>query len=183
MPPRRVICLHSTFGLTDGVQEFAGLLRAEGWVVDVPDFYDGLTFDDAAAGVAHRDAIGYRELFRRVAHLPVQGAALVGFSLGASFAQRLCRPGVRLVSLVGALDPLPPDKPWCGVDVQLHQLADDPWVDADDVQTFRCAVAAAGAMFDHFINPGSGHLFTEPSQPEYDRDLTELTVDRIVSAF
>lgn len=178
----RVILLHSAFGLTDGVRDFAGLLRAEGCTVEVPDFYDGLTFDASAAGVAYRDRIGYRALFARVAHLPVRGAALVGFSLGASFAQRLCRAGVRLVSLVGALDPLPPDATWCGVDVQLHQLAEDPWVDAEDVATFRGAVAATGAMFDHFVTPGAGHLFTEPSQPEYDRDLTELTIDRIVAA-
>ncbi|WP_432559461.1 dienelactone hydrolase family protein [Granulicoccus sp. GXG6511] len=178
----RVIVLHSAFGLTDGVQEFAGLLRAEGCTVQVPDFYDGLTFETVTQGVAHRDEVGYRELYARVADLPVDGAALVGFSLGASFAQRLCRPGVRLVSLVAALDPLPPDKLWCGVDVQLHQLAEDPWVDDEDVPAFRAAVAAAGAMFDHFVTPGAGHLFTEPSQPEYDRDLTELTVDRIVAA-
>lgn len=180
--PGRVICLHSAFGLTDGVRDFAGLLRAEGCTVEVPDFYDGRTFETVAEGVAYRDEIGYRTLFRRVADLAVGNAALVGFSLGASFAQRLCRPGVRLVSLVGALDPLPPDTEWCGVDVQLHQLAEDPWVDAEDVPVFRGAVAATGAMFDHFVTPGVGHLFTEPSQPEYDRDLTELTVDRIIAA-
>lgn len=133
----RVVCLHSAFGLTEGVHEFADLLRAEGCEVVTPDFYAGLTFDTVAEGVAHRDEIGYRELYARVADLDVEGAVLVGFSLGASFAQRLAGPGVRLVALIGSLDPLRPGDPWCGVDVQLHQLADDPWVDDEDVPAFR----------------------------------------------
>ncbi|MDO5498740.1 MAG: alpha/beta fold hydrolase [Propionibacteriaceae bacterium] len=178
----RVICLHSALGLTAGVLEFADLLRAEGCTVEAPDFYDGLTFTSSAEGTAYRDEIGYPRLLERVADLQVEGAALVGFSLGGSLAQRLCRPGVRLVSLVSALDPLPPGRRWCGVDVQLHQRADEPRVDDDGVAAFRAAVAAEGAMFDHFVLPGSGRLFTEPSQPEYDRDLTELTVDRIIAA-
>lgn len=180
--PGRVICLHSAIGLTEGVEQFADLLRVEGCHVDVPDFYDGATFDTAADGAAHRDTIGYRELFRRVADLDIDDAALIGFSLGASFAQRLCRVGVRLVCLIGALDPHPADRIWCGVDVQLHHLAEDPWVDDEDIIDFRNAVGATGAMFDHYSTPGSGHLFTEPSQPEYDRDLTELTIDRIIAA-
>lgn len=177
----RVVCLHSAFGLTEGVHEFADLLRAEGCEVVTPDFYAGLTFDTVAEGVAHRDEIGYRELYARVADLDVEGAVLVGFSLGASFAQRLAGPGVRLVALIGSLDPLRPGDPWCGVDVQLHQLADDPWVDDEDVPAFRGAVQESGAMFEHFITPGEGHLFTEHNQREYDRELTELTVDRIVA--
>lgn len=177
----RVIVLHSALGLTESVREFADLLDAEGCEIQTPDYYEGLTFETAAEAVRHRDTIGYKELFARVQDLDVVGATLVGFSLGASLAQRLCRPGVRLVSLVGALDPWPPGKEWCGVDVQLHQLAEDPWVDAEDVPVFRAAVAAAGAMFEHCVSPGAGHLFTERTQPEYDRELTELTVDRIVA--
>lgn len=178
----RVILLHSAFGLTEGVHEFADLLGAEGCDVEMIDFYDGRTFDTVADGIAHRDAVGYKNLFARIADIGVEGAALVGFSLGASFAQRLCAPGVRLVVLIGSLDPLRPGDPWCGVDVQLHQLEDDPWVDAADVPSFRSAVEESGAMFEHFVAPGAGHLFTEHSQPEYDRELTERTIDRIVQA-
>lgn len=178
----RVIVLHSAFGLTEGVGEFAELLAAEGCLVEIPDYYRGLTFHTVAEAVAHRDEVGYRQLFARVADLDVEGAALVGFSLGASFAQRLCTPGVRLVSLIGNLDPWRRDDPWCGVDVQLHQFRDDPWVDAADVPAFRAAVETSGAMFDHFVSPGEGHLFTEHCQPEYDRELTERTIDRIAAA-
>lgn len=177
----KVVCLHSAFGLTEGVLEFADLLRAEGCEVTTPDFYAGRSFDNVADGVAHRDEVGYRELLARVAEADVDGAVLIGFSLGASFAQRLARPGVRLVALIGSLDPLPPEKLWCGVDVQLHQYADDPWVDDEDVPPFRLAVEGSGAMFEHFVTPGDGHLFTERTQREYDRELTELTVDRIVA--
>src|SRR5690606_20927139 len=117
----RVIVLHSALGLTRGVREFAELLRAQGCEVSVPDYYEGRTFTTADEGVAHRDAVGCRQLFARVRDLDVGGAVLVGFSLGASFVQRLARPGVRLAVLVGSLDPLREE--WPGVDVQLHRLA------------------------------------------------------------
>lgn len=178
----RAVVLHSALGLTDGVREFADLLRAEGCAVEAPDYYAGHTFDTVADGVAHRDEIGFKELLARVRDVDVEGAALIGFSLGGAFAQRLCRPGVRLVSLIGSLDPLPPGKEWCGVDVQLHQFAEDVWVDTEDVPGFRAAVEATGAMFEHCVSPGSGHLFTEHALPEYDRELTETTVDRIMAA-
>lgn len=177
----KVVLLHSALGLTNGMHSLAELLCFRGCAVEMPDYYAGRTFPTTAAGVAHRDQVGYRTLLARVSELDVDRAALVGFSLGASFAQRLARPGVRLVALVGSVDPLPPGKAWCGVDAQLHQYAEDSWVEEDDVLGFAAAVTKSGARFDRFVAPGSGHLFTEPSQAEYDRGLTGLTVDRILA--
>jgi hypothetical protein len=175
----RVIVLHSALGLTRGVREFAELLRAQGCEVSVPDYYEGRTFTTTDEGVAHRDAVGYRQLFARVRDLDVDGAVLVGFSLGASFVQRLARPGVRLAVLVGSLDPLREE--WPGVDVQLHRLAGDAWVDEELVGPFGAAVAASGATFEDVVSPGGGHLFTEPDLPEHDAALTALTVERILA--
>lgn len=177
--PCRVIVLHSALGLTRGVREFADLLRAQGCEVSVPDYYEGRTFPGVAEGVAHRDEVGYRQLFARVRDLDVDGAVLVGFSLGASFVQRLARPGVRLAVLVGSLDPLREE--WPGVDVQLHRLAGDEWVHEALVGTFGAAVRDSGARFEDVVSPGDGHLFTEPDLPEHDAALTARTVERILA--
>lgn len=175
----RVIVLHSALGLTQGVRDFAELLRQQGCQVSAPDYYEGRTFASTTEGVAHRDTVGYRQLFGRVRDLDVDGAVLVGFSLGASFVQRLARPGVRLAVLVGSLDPLREE--WPGVDVQLHRLAQDEWVDEELVGPFGAAVRESGATFEDFVSPGAGHLFTEPDLPEHDAALTSLTVERILA--
>lgn len=140
----RVVLLHSALGLTDGVHAFGELLRTRGCAVETPDYYAGRTFGTTAAGIAHRDEVGYRNLLARISGLDLEGAALVGFSLGASFAQRLARPGVRLVALVGSVDPWPSGRGWCGVDVQLHQYAEDSWVTEADVLDLAAAVERSG---------------------------------------
>jgi hypothetical protein len=40
-------------------------LRADGHDVHLPDLYEGKTFDDLDAGIAHADEIGFKEILKR----------------------------------------------------------------------------------------------------------------------
>ncbi len=177
-----VTVLHTALGLTDGTRRFAEqIAEAAGGALTLPDFHEGQVFDTVDAAMAHLEQVGYKELFARLDGLDVTGQLLVGASLGASFAQRLVAHGAapsRLV-LVGALNPHQPQRPWPGVDTQLHHFTDDPFVDDDLIAPLADAVRASGAEFRHFPTEGPGHLCFEPSQPEYDADLTARTVARI----
>ncbi len=55
------------------------------------------------------------------------------------------------------------------VPVQVHYAAEDPWVEAEEVEALSDAVGLAGAAFEEHTYPGSGHLFADPDLPEYDR--------------
>ncbi|MBA3616483.1 MAG: dienelactone hydrolase family protein [Rubrobacteraceae bacterium] len=59
---------------------------------------------------------------------------------------------------------------WPGaVPVQVHYAAEDPWVEAEEVEALSDAVGLAGAAFEEHTYPGSGHLFADLDLPEYDR--------------
>lgn len=184
----RLLLLHSAMGLRPAVTALADELRARGHEVTVPDYYEGAVFDDAAAGVAHRDAVGTRVLLERLApvleQLPPE-TALAGLSLGAAFAQHLAarRPQAAAVVLLHAV--APPRGPWSGQPVQVHRYAHDAWIDPADVSALGEAVRGSGASFEDLVVPGSGHLFTDLDLPEGDAAATARSVaaiDRLLGA-
>lgn len=175
-----ILLLHSALGLRPGVLDFAERLRALGHRVEAPDYYRGHVFEDESGGVAHRDA--HPEYFADVQALaePLPpGAVLAGFSLGASFAQRLAarRPSTGAAILLHAAGT--PRRAWPGVPVQVHRYAHDRWIDSAEVAGLGDAVRGSGAVFEDHVTPGAGHLFTDAGMPEYDEAATARTIDRI----
>jgi dienelactone hydrolase len=188
-----VILFHSVLGLRPGVIAAADQLRAAGHTVHTPDLYDGEVFDDLDDGRRKEDALGYQEIARRAreaaARLP---AALVyaGFSMGATYAELLAasRPGaLGVVLLQGAeseeaLSEFFGVERWpAGVPVQVHYAAEDPWVEVGEVVSLGGDVRGAGAAFEEYVYPGSGHLFADPDLPEYDRASSEEMWRRVLA--
>jgi dienelactone hydrolase len=151
-----VVLFHSVLGLRPGVIAAADRLRAAGHTVHTPDLFDGGVFDDLEDGMRKEDALGYREIARRarqaVAGLP-KGLVFAGFSMGATHAELLAasRPGALGVVLmhgaesVEALREFFGVKRWpAGVPVQAHYAAEDPWVEAEEVDDLGEAVRGAG---------------------------------------
>lgn len=174
-----VLLLHSAVGLRSGVGLLAGRLEGLGHEVVAPDYYDGQVFDDEAAGIAYRDAVGARQLFERVLRLAADvpaDATLMGLSLGAAFAQRLAadRPQARGVVLLHHAGR--PRGPWPGQPVQVHRYAEDSWIEPTDVVGLGEAVRESGADFEDRVVPGRGHLFTDPDSPDYSGPATRATV-------
>jgi dienelactone hydrolase len=137
-----VVLFHSVLGLRPGVIAAAERLRAAGHTVHAPDYFDGEVFDELDDGSRKEEALGYREIARRmseaVAGLPT-GLVFAGFSLGAVHAELLAasRPGALGAVLMYGAVPVEGLNEFFGVErwpkgvpVQVHYAAEDPWVEA-----------------------------------------------------
>ncbi|HEX9995271.1 MAG TPA: dienelactone hydrolase family protein [Acidimicrobiales bacterium] len=181
-----VLLFHHALGLTPGVHAFAEELRRAGHTVHVPDLFDGRTFDDLGAGVAHAEEIGFGEVVERGVRaadgLP-EALVYAGFSLGVLPAQKLAqtRPGARGALLFHSCVPASEFGPWPPeVAVQVHAMEADPWfVDEGDLEAARELVDAV-PNGELFLYPGDGHLFADPSRPAHDPDAASLLTRRVL---
>jgi len=178
-----VVLFHHAQGLTPGVRALADTLRAPGHAVHTPDLYEGRTFDDLGAGVAHAHELGFPEVIARgraaVEALP-SGVVYAGLSLGAMPAQALAqrRPGARGLVLLHAAIPLDLFGPWPdGLAVQIHTAEDDEDGDVDVAREVEAAVDGA----ELFVYPGDAHLFTDASLDAYDPAATRLVTERVLA--
>jgi dienelactone hydrolase len=183
-----VVLLHSAQGLRPGVEGWADRLREAGHEVWAPDLYEGRTFDQLEAGIAHRDELGIPELMRRVeaalAEIPAE-VVYCGFSMGAASAgyYAATRPGSRGAVLISGVTPLAQFgvESWPeAVPAQVHFTAEDPEVDHAGVEAFEHALDAVRARLEIHVYPGSGHLFADPDSPGYDAAAAELMLGRVL---
>jgi dienelactone hydrolase len=183
-----ILLFHHVHGLTSGVLAFAERLRDAGHTVHTPDLYEGRTFDDFDAGVAHARDTGFDTLTER-GRLSAQGlpAELVyaGFSLGVLPAQLLAqtRPGARGALLFHAC--VPPSEfggEWPrGVPVQIHGMDADPlFVGDGDLDAARALVATTPEA-ELFLYHGDRHLFADDSLKSYDVDAARLLTERTLT--
>ena len=179
-----VLMFHHALGLTEGLCGFANTLSEAGHVVHCPDLYDGRTFTDVNAGVAHARSIGFENIMAASVEFAESlpgGLVYAGFSLGVLPAQQLAqtRPGG-----LGALlyhDVIPReflDGTWpTALPVQIHVAESDPWADHSAVQ----ALARDAEDSELFIYPGNAHLFADPSSSEYDADAATQLLTRTLA--
>jgi dienelactone hydrolase len=189
-----MVMFHSVLGLRPGVLDAAERLRAAGHTVHTPDLFEGEVFDDLDDGMRKEETLGFREIVRRtdeaVTGLPA-GLVFAGFSMGISYAQRLTasRPGALGAVLIHGAVPVEALTEYFGVErwpegvpVQVHYAVDDPWVEAEqEVAPLGDAVRRAGAEFEEYVYPGSGHLFADPDFHEYDRASSEAMWERVIA--
>ena len=189
-----VVLFHSVLGLRPGVMGAADLLREAGHTVHTPDLFNGEVFDGIEAGQRKEEDLGFREIARRaresVARLP-EGLVYAGFSLGVVYAELLSaeRPGALGAVLMHSAIPIEELKEFFGIErwpegvpVQVHYAAEDPWVEVEgEVRPLGDAVRDAGAEFETYVYPSSGHLFANPDYPEYDRASSEKMWERVIS--
>ncbi|PVG84188.1 dienelactone hydrolase [Nocardioides gansuensis] len=180
-----VLLFHHAQGLTEGVRAFAQELRDAGHEVHVPDLYDGEIFATTDEGVAHAQAIGFDMIQQRAAEVAAvlpETLVYAGMSLGAAPAQQLTqtRPGARGALLLHGCIPTEAFGAWPnGVPVQVHGMADDPWMAEGDLDAAR-ALAAQVEGAELFVYPGDGHLFTDSSVPDYDAEAATLLTRRVL---
>jgi dienelactone hydrolase len=179
----QVVLFHHAQGLTPGVVSFADALRAAGHVVHTPDLYDGATFDDLDAGVAHAREMGFDTVLERgvaaAERLP-DDVVHAGFSLGVLPAQRLAqtRPGARGAILLHGAFPPGEFGGWpAGLPLQIHTMEDDDW---GDVAVARELVSAVDGA-ELFLYPGDAHLFTDDGLAAFDAGATDLVRQRVLA--
>ena len=178
-----VVVFHHAQGLTDGVLQFAEDLRSVGHVVNVPDLYEGATFDTVVDGVAYAEKVGIDTILSRAAkavnQLPAR-TVYAGFSLGAVAAQMFAqtRPNAQGALLYHGGSPTSRfSRPWPdGVPLQRHGLDTDEWMELDEAESLRDEVAGA----ELFVSSGSTHLFADSSLEDYDHPAAQLLVDRTI---
>ena len=176
-----VLLFHHAQGLTPGVHEFAGRLRAEGHQVTVPDLFEGATFPTVQSGVDHAQSIGFDVIQERgaaaAAGLPPE-TVYVGFSLGVMPAQRLLQTREGALAGLFLHSAVPPDyfsPSWpSGVPAQIHVMEGDEWGDLDVCKQLEADVPE----IEVFRYPGSDHLFTDSSLDVYDAAATEQVLAR-----
>lgn len=183
-----VLLFHHAQGLTPGVHAFADALRGAGHTVHTPDLYEGRTFDDLEAGVAHAGEVGFGTVLERGVEA-AQGLpdrlVLAGFSLGVMPAQRLAqtRPGAAGALLLSGCVPTSEfGDGWpAGVPVQVHGTDADPYfVGEGDVDAARVLVAEADDA-ELFLYPGDAHLFADSSLPAFDAGAAALMTERVLA--
>lgn len=166
-----IVLFHHAQGLTEGVRAFADDLRAAGHVVHTPDVYDGQSFPQLDDGMAYLREIGFdaaNERCLRAAESLPQDVVYGGFSFGVMAAQQLAqtRPRARGALLLHAAV-LPTDLggSWpSGLPLQVHTMENDAWGDADVARQLDAELPEA----EVFLYPGSNHLFTDRSLPDFE---------------
>lgn len=186
--PQKVILFHSVLGLRPAVAGFAERMRAGGHVVYTPDLFNGRVFEALEDGVLHVRSIGISALIekaqRSAAELPAD-AVYAGFSLGASAAQLLAatRVGARGAVLMHGVLSLSAlgVATWPQVPVQIHYAEDDPWVEAEEVESLSAEVRKSNQECSVYRYGGSAHLFADDGSREYDRAAAESMIERVLA--
>ncbi|MGQ4384211.1 dienelactone hydrolase family protein [Streptomyces sp. SAS_270] len=176
-----ILLFHSTFGLRPAVHAAADRLRGAGHEVWTPDLFEGRTFESVEERMAFRDEIGKEELLKRavLAAAPhsERGLVYAGFSFGAATAQTLALGddkargllllhGTSDIAESASVDELP---------VQLHVAEPDPFETDDWLSAWYLQMGKAGADVEIYRYAGAGHLYTDPSLPDYDEEAAEAT--------
>jgi dienelactone hydrolase len=169
-----------------GCRSFAERIGGGGHHVHVPDLYDGKTFPELTAGMAHAEQLGFDTITKRgrlaAERLPPE-VLYVGISLGVLPAQMLAqtRPGARGAVLIsGAVPPAQFGGDWRqGVPLQIHMMEADPLVaEEGDLDVARKLMEETkGAHL--WLYSGDHHLFVDDSLPDYDEAATKLVIEHI----
>lgn len=186
-----VVLFHSVLGLRPGVRETAERWRAAGYLVHLPDLYDGVAFDDYDDAFARLESIGEQpELLRRT-QAAVDGVrpevVYAGFSNGVISAEYPVtkRPGALGALLFHGSVPVrafDADTWPSSVPVQVHDAELDPFREQELNDEFAETVKAAGAPYQYFLYPGvAAHLFADPSLAEYDAEAAALMDERALA--
>lgn len=179
-----IILFHHAQGLTEGLRYLAERLRAAGHEVHTPDIYSGAVFTRLDDGVAFASRIGHdaiEEVARRAARKHPHTNTVIGFSLGAFPAQLLAQEWKRIDSLVLVAGGLPPrdlggEWPF-DVRLSVHVADPDDWIPRGSLETL---LRHARAPHVHRY-PGLGHMFVDPSSPDYDADAADLFEERLLA--
>lgn len=178
-----VLLYHHIQGLTDGVREFADVLRNGGHTVHTPDLFEGRTFDSIEDGFGFAREVGFDEIRSRGAAVADELSpelVYAGFSFGVTIAQRLAqtRPGARGALLMYSCLPVSEfGETWPSeVPVQIHGKEGDEFFD-EDLPAARELVDSTAAA-ELFVYPGAQHLFADSSLPAYDADAAALLMER-----
>ena len=182
-----VVIAHAWWGLNQTIRDYGAWLASEGFVVALPDLFDGAvaTTIEGAQDLADRDwsPDARTRLTRAISALAKDEAvtgdsvALIAFSYGGFFAY----------GLAGKTD-LPLDRVVIyyatrklaskHVPVLVHFAESDPFESIEDMKDVAAGLAADGAPNAAYTYPATTHWFAEADRPEYDAAAAQLAKAR-----
>jgi carboxymethylenebutenolidase len=179
-----VLVVHPWWGRNATVRDYGRALAELGFVVGLPDAFEGAVVtdrDDAQALVEkHWQAAPERlaEAFRQLARSPAVTGPVsgVGFSFGGFQLLGLMEqlPMHRLVTYYADREVKLGAVPVLG-----HFAEADPF--ADDQEGMIRALTAAGAPNEAVVYPGTTHWFAEKDRPEFDPAAARSAFERTVA--
>lgn len=186
-----VLVLHAWWGLNETMKEFCARLADEGFVAFAPDLYHGEVAETIEEAEAMAQRLGQNrtrandEIGQAVAYLEEQagdaGLAVVGFSLGASYALDLAAEEperIRKVVLyygIGAADNSKSRAAYLG-----HFAEEDPYEPSEYVTELEAELKDVGRPVTFYMYEGAKHWFCEPDRPEYKEQEANLAWERTV---
>lgn len=183
-----IVIFHHVQGLTTGIKAFANRLSQAGYIVHCPDLFNGKTFDNIKEGMAYVKHVGFDKIINmaeeKVVNLP-SDLVYIGFSLGVVPAQKLAqtRVGAKGALLIHSCLPIEeftsrwPDT----VPVQIHAKESDPFFLDDGDKEAALNLIKEANEGELFLYPGDEHLFADESLESYDKNATELLIQRVLS--
>jgi carboxymethylenebutenolidase len=185
---RGVLVAHPWWGLNSTIREYGAALAREGFVVGLPDLFEGdiTTRIEDAEKLIRKHWDGAEERLNRAiaelrSHSGTTGSVgAVGFSYGGfHLLEALARPDFPVTRVVTyyATHPLPERH----APVLAHFAADDDYESAQDMAALATALASAGPPNAAHTYPGTRHWFAERDRPEYDSVAATLAFKRTVA--
>lgn len=185
-----VLLLHSWWGRTPAIQEWAEWLVSAGRRVVLPDLFGGKTTGSPQeAGALAQAVIGdedtYRLLERCADGLAADGRpwTAIGFSLGGFLACHLAGRGEagpdELILFYGGQPPA--GRISRTRRAVLHVVPDDEYFTSEEIAGTESAFRLAGAQVETYRYDGSGHWFAERGSPGFDETAFGLARSRVLA--
>lgn len=181
-----VLVAHPWWGLNQTIRDYAAALAAEGFVVGVPDLFEGdlVTTPDEAQKLieTHWEQALPRlteSLNALAVHPSIEGVHIgaVGFSFGGFHLLRLASeadlPLRALVAYYATYALTTPHVP-----VLAHLAAEDAFESGEDMAALARTLEADGPPNAAFTYPGTAHWFAEANRPEYDSTAAHTAFQR-----
>jgi len=189
-PGPGVLVLHPWWGLNETVKAFSSQLAKEGFVAFAPDLYHGkvaVTIEDAKSLVktldseqAKTDIANAVDFLKDTASVSGQGLAVIGFSLGASYALDLSVADPdQIRSVVVFYGTNPEDYAPSKAEYLGHFAEADEFESEADVNSLEHALRVAGRPVTFYHYKGTGHWFFERDREDaYNKEAATLAWER-----
>jgi carboxymethylenebutenolidase len=188
-----VLVVHSWWGLTPSFTRYAQQLSRAGFIVALPDLFNGeiATSEQQARQLRAkpRRQPFYKTLIAAIEELQatsgVRGSSIgiVGFSMGGHWAVWLSqRPNIPIAATIIYYAARAGDFSGSRSSYLAHFASDDPWVSGLARRRMEQAIAKAQRPYQAFDYAQTGHWFAESDRrQDYNRSAADLALHRSIA--
>ncbi len=190
-----VLVLHAWWGLNDTIKGLCTRLAESGFVAFAPDLYHGKVADNIADAEVLGKALdaNYLQAQAEVAEAArflnervgpnERGLAVIGFSLGASYALEISNAAPEYIrSVVVFYGSWVDDLSHSRADYVGHFAENDPYEPSSNVDKLEEYIKRVGRPVTFYHYPGTGHWFFEPDRSDaYNPAAASLAWERTLA--